>query len=314
MKITVLLKMIYYELILLLRSKWLLSFTVLFMLLASLLYFYGIQSISSNPTETTYGLESGGTTINTTGVDPANFGLKAIEKTTTNEDQQAGYNRAIAMLMNLALWILPIICLILGVNSIVADKESGRLTLYKTYKVPYTFYVMSKFVALSISLSIALGFSYGVGGLVLALLGQKFAADVYLTFIVLHFLLIMVFTGASLIIGSISSTRMQGLSFAFFFWSFVLFVYEFLIFSVIDLIPFEYKLKGLLTLILLNPIESIRVWSISNLHAGYIFGPEYLILQDADNANMLTLYLIISIILILVLNIFFSNQIMKRKG
>jgi len=314
MKITVLLKMIKYELVLLLRSKWLLNFTILFMLLASLLYFYGIESVNSNPTEATYGLESLGISINTSEADPANFGLTEVEKMATAEDEQAGYNRAIAMLMNLALWILPIICLILGVNSIVADKESGRLILYKTYKISYTFYVLSKFVALSISLSIALGLSYGTGGLILALLGQKFAADVYLTFIVLHFLLILVFIGTSLIIGSVSSTRMQGLSIAFFFWSFVLFVYEFIIFSVIDFIPYAYKLKGLLTLILFNPIESIRVWSINNLHAGYIFGPEYLILQDANNDSMLTVYLIISIMLILVFNISLSNQILKRKG
>lgn len=313
MKPTVLLKMIYYELVLLLRSKWLLSFTILFILLAGLLYVYGIQSLQSNPTEITYGLESG-TTINTGGKDPSLFGVETVKKPSSQEDQQAGYNRAIAMLMNLALWILPIICLILGVTSIVADKESGRLTLYKTYKIPFTRYVISKFAALTLALSIALGLSYGVAGLILALLGHTFSANIYMIFIALHFLLIIVFTGAALVIGSISATRMQGLSFSFFFWSFVLFVYEFLIFSVIDFVPYAYKLKGLLSLILLNPVESIRVWSINHLHAGYIFGPEYLILQDGNNAGLLTLYLIISILLILAFNIFFSNQIMKRNG
>ncbi|MCH1625401.1 ABC transporter permease subunit [Ferdinandcohnia quinoae] len=313
MRITVLFKMIYYELVLLLRSKWLLSFTILFMLLAGLLYFYGIQSLQSNPSEVAYGLESG-TSINTSGKDPSLFGVEAIEKTTSKEDLQAGYNRAIAMLMNLALWILPIICLILGVTSIVADKESGRLTLYKTYNTPFTYYVVSKFAALTLSLSIALGLSYGLAGLVLALLGHSFSASIYIVFIALHFLLIIVFTGAALMIGSISTTRMQGLSFSFFFWSFVLFVYEFLIFSVIDLFPYAYKLKGLLTLILLNPIESIRVWSINHLHAGYIFGPEYLILQEGNNSSLLTLYVVISILIILGINIFLSNQIMKRKG
>lgn len=316
MKITVLLRMIKYELLLLVRSKWLLSFTVLFMLLASLLYFYGIQSLSTNPSEITYGIDGVSNTIAKPGrgMDPSYFGLKPIEKEITNEDIQAGYNRAIAMLMNLALWILPIICLILGVTSIVSDKENSRLALYKTYQIPYTHYLISKFVALAVSLTISLGLSYGIGGLILAITGHSFEANIYSLFIALHLLLILVFTGASLVIGSLSSTRMQGLSFSFFFWSFVLFIYEFLIFSVIDLIPYAYKLKGLLALILVNPIESIRIWAISRLQAGYIFGPEYLILQDASTANMLTLYLLLSILVILGLNIFFSNQIMKRMG
>ncbi|MFS0822336.1 ABC transporter permease subunit [Bacillus sp. 1P02SD] len=316
MKIAVLLKMIKYELILLVRSKWLLSFTVLFMLLASLLYFYGIQSLSTNPSEVTYGIDSVSNTIMKPGLglDPSYFGLKPIEKDITTEDIQVGYNRAIAMLMNLALWILPIICLILGVTSIVSDKENGRLALYKTYQIPYTYYLISKFVALTVSLTISLGLSYGIGGLILAISGHTFEANIYSLFILLHLLLILVFTGASLVIGSLSTTRMQGLSFSFFFWSFVLFIYEFLIFSVIDFIPYAYKLKGLLALILVNPIESIRIWAISRLQAGYIFGPEYLILQDSNTANLLTLYLLLSILIILGLNILFSNQIMKRKG
>ena len=143
-----------HELRLLLRSKWLLNFTILFIAMAALFFFYGLKSIDSNPTEVKYGLESIGE-IDTGTVDPSYFGLEELP----NEDEQSaetnksvGYNRAIAMLMNLSLWLIPIISLILGANSIIADKEDGRLALYKTYQMPYIYYLISKFIALCLSL------------------------------------------------------------------------------------------------------------------------------------------------------------------
>ena len=50
----------------------------------------------------------------------------------------------------------------------------------------------------------------------------------------------------------------------------------------------------MLVLILLNPIDSIRVWSIEKLNADFIFGPEFLILKEWGESGMLTGYMILS--------------------
>lgn len=286
--------------------------------MAALFYFYGLKSIETDPVEVTYGLESVGTDIDIGTVDPSYFGLE--ETVVEGEggggaaDSSVGYNRAISMLMNLSLWIIPIIALILGANSIIADKEGGRLALYRTYQMPYIFYLLSKFIALSLSLIISLGISYGVVGVGISLFGEPMENSFLMTFLLLNVFLVILFSALSLIIGSISVTRMQGLSLALFAWSLLVFVYEFVIFSVIDLVPYAQKLNSVLVMVLLNPIESIRVWSIEKLNADYIFGPEFLIISEWGASGMLTNIILITFALMIVIAILVSNQVMKWRG
>ncbi|MBP2239670.1 Cu-processing system permease protein [Cytobacillus eiseniae] len=316
MKPTLLLSMVKHELQLLLRSKWLLNFMILFIFLSGLLYFYGIQSVKSDPVETTYGLESVNTNIETMNVNPEWYGLKEIKKEVENSEEisQSAYNRSIAMLINLSLWLIPIICLILGANSIIADKESGRFSLFKTYQISYWHYMGSKFFSLVLSLFVVMGISYGAFGLILSLIGKSFQGSIYLVFMIVNMLLIIVFSGAALFIGAISKTRMQGLSFALFFWSFVVFVYEFIVFSIIDFIPYSMKLGSLFFLVLLNPVESIRVWSISKLNADYVFGPEYLMIEKWAENGVLTGALLLSIAILIILTIATSTNLLKKRG
>lgn len=315
MKKTLLHSMLLYELRLSLRSKWLMSISVLFFFLAAIFYLYGITSVKADPSAAIYGAESG-ISIETGTVDPSIYGLKEIEtkELAPNELLTSSYNRTISLLINLSLWLIPILCLIIGTTSIISDKESGRMDLYKTYQTPYILYLLSKLSALSFALIAATGFSFGLFGLLSAVLAGPTETSLLQTFLILNVLLILVFSAISLMIGSFCSTRMQGLAYSLFFWSFFVFIYEFVIFTLIEYIPYSYKLKGLFILILANPIESIRIWSISKLNAAYIFGPEYLILNEWSRSGELTLYLTLSLIIIIGLSVLLSNLLIKRRA
>ncbi|WP_394138028.1 ABC transporter permease [Cytobacillus oceanisediminis] len=316
MKPALLYSMTKHELRLLMRSRWLLNFMILFIFLSGLLYFYGLQSVKSDPVEVRFGLEGVNTNIDTMGVNPEYYGLQEIkqEEEGAGNVSQSAYNRSIAMLINLSLWLLPIICMILGANSIIADKENGRFSLYKTYQLSSGYYMASKFLSLALSMFIVMGVSYGLFGFIVSLAGNTFAAEIYQVLMLVNMLLILVFSAASLLVGAVSKTRMQGLSLALIFWSTVVFVYEFIIFSVIDWIPYALKQSGLFFLILLNPIESIRVWSISKLNSEYVFGPEYLMIEQWGTNGILTLSLILSIMIIIFITIGSSTQLLKRRG
>ncbi|MDF2035773.1 ABC transporter permease subunit [Cytobacillus oceanisediminis] len=305
-----------YELRLLLRSRWLLNFMILFFFLAGLLYLYGLQSVKSEPAEVSYGLEGVNDNIETMGVNPEYYGLKEIkpEEGHTAGFSQSAYNRSIAMLMNLSLWMLPVICMILGGSSIIADKENGRLSLYRTYHSSAGYYLISKFLSLVLSLFFVIGLSYGLFGFFFSLAGSSFAAHIYQVFLLVNMLLILVFSAASLLIGAISKSRMQGLSAAIIFWIIMVFVYEFIIFSVTGWIPYSLKQISLFFLILLNPVESVRVWSISKLNSEYVFGPEYLMIEKWGTNGSLTLALTLSIILIILLTIISSARILTKRG
>lgn len=305
-----------YELRLLLRSRWLLNFMILFFFLAGLLYFYGLQSIKSEPAEVSYGLEGVNANIETMGVNPEYYGLKEIkpEEGDTADFSQSAYNRSIAMLMNLSLWMLPIICMILGGSSIIADKENGRLSLYRTYHESSGYYLISKFLSLVLSLFFVIGLSYGLFGFIYSLAGSSFAAHIFQVFLLVNMFLILVFSAVSLLIGAISKSRMQGLSAAIIFWITMVFVYEFIIFSVTGWIPYSLKQISLFFLILLNPVESVRVWSISKLNSEYVFGPEYLMIEKWGANGSLTLALTLSIILIIIIFFITSARLLTKRG
>ncbi|WP_164216625.1 ABC transporter permease subunit [Virgibacillus sp. YIM 98842] len=311
------------EIRVLLRSKWLLSLLVLFIGLAFLLYFYGIESAKSTavPVENEKGTAAG-VEFSVGELDPAYFGLEEVEDTSavydadgnlTQETLTNAYSRSIAMLINLSLWIVPIICLILGTNSLVADKEEGRFSLYRTYQMSNGHYLISKYVSLCLTLMISLSVSYGIFGLVLYFIGALQDAAMFGVFLTLNLLIIIVFSGLAMLIGSYAVTRMQGLSLALFAWSFLVFVYEFIIFSIIDFIPHGQKLTTLFALILANPVESIRVWTINQLGANYIFGPQYLILNEWGANGTLNIYFFISIILIILISLGLSVMIIRKR-
>ncbi|WP_026582977.1 ABC transporter permease [Bacillus sp. J33] len=314
MKSALLFSMTKHELRLLLRSRWLLNFMILFIFLSGLLYFYGLQSVKSDQAEISYGIEGVKTNIDTMGVNPEYYGLQEMKQKEQGNANQSAYSRSIAMLINLSLWLLPIICMILGANSIISDKENGRFSLYKTYQASLGYYMASKFLSLVLSMFIVMGVSYGLFGFILSLSGNSIAAGIYQIFMLVNMFLILVFSAASLMAGAVSKTRMQGFSLALFFWSFVVFVYEFIIFSAIDLIPYSFKQSILFFFILLNPIESIRVWSISRLNAEYVFGPEYLMIEQWGRNGILTLSLIISLAAIILFTIGSSTQLLKKRG
>lgn len=267
--------MVRHELRVLMRSKWLLNFTLLFFALSFLLYFYGLQT-------------SGG------------------------DSNGQAYNRSIAMLINLSLWIIPMICLILGTNSLVSDKEEGRLSLYQTYRSSTILYVMSKYISLCSSLIASLVIAYGIFGIIL--FKQNLVNISILTiFLLLNILLVLVFASISLFIGTISSTRTQSFSYSILVWSFMVFLFEFLLFLVISLIPYHLKLKGMFAAVLLNPIESIRIWVIHELNATYIFGPEFLILTEWGKSGTLSLAVFSSLLTIILLFLFLSASMISRK-
>ncbi|MHA6251772.1 ABC transporter permease subunit [Oceanobacillus sp. CAU 1775] len=323
MKLSMFQSMLKMEIRVLLRSKWLLSLFVLFIGLSFLLYFYGIESAKSTaiPVVENKGTV-GGYEFSVGELDPAYFGLEEIvdDSSVYNADGSLSemtltnaYSRSIAMLINLALWIVPIICLILGTNSIVADKEEGRFSLYRTYKMSNGYYLVSKYFSIVITLMISLGMSYGIFGIILYFMGALQDAAMFGAFLALNLFIIFVFSGLAIMIGSYAVTRMQGLSLALFAWSFLVFIYEFVIFSIVDFIPHGQKLSTLFILILANPVESIRVWAINQLGANYIFGSQYLIINEWGASGQLNIYFFLSLALIMLISLVVSVFVLKRR-
>lgn len=260
------------QLTLILRSKWLLSFGLLFVLLAFFVTYFS-QTGSS-------------------GYD--------------------GFNRMTASLLNLNLFIIPLISLLMGSLFIAGEKEDSGLHLLLTYPVSVNSVLTGKFLGLLVALGTVLTSGYGVSLLAIVFMNSEASIHVILKFYFLSFLLAAMFLAFSIFIGVRSRSRFQALGLSLALWAITVLFYEFVIMG-ISLILSNQAIITLLSLsIFFNPVEIIRVWSILTLGGASVFGPSLYDMTIWATGWKGTLLFGLSSVMWILLPILVSNLSIKR--
>ena len=258
---------------LILRSKWLISFGLLFAFLAIFISYFGHSEGS--------GYE--------------------------------GFSRMSASLLNLNLLLIPLIALLVGSLFISGEKEDRGLMLLLTYPVHAHAVIFGKYVGLFISLWTVVTFGYGAAFLVMYIAGINAAIGVILKFYVFSILLAAIFLSLSLVIGMLSKTRFQALGASLIVWAFMVLFYEFIVMGLSMIVPKQSVLTLLSTSIFLNPVELIRVWSILSLDGASVFGPSiYDLTVWANGFFGQLLFYAISILWLIIPGII-SGIVLKRR-
>lgn len=222
------------ELKMMLRNKWVFSFGALFSILAIIIVYFG------------------------------------------GTGQQAGiegFNRMTASLLNLSLFLVPLLTLLIGSTSLAGDKEDGGFTLLLTYPIPLFHVFLGKFIGLFLSLFTVISFGYGMAGIILFIQNIGVSYTFLLLFYVFTLLLAMMFLAISLLIGVISFNRFQALGLSLFIWALTVLFYEFIVMGLTMVVPKGTTVLLLTISILLNPVELVRVWTIIAMDSASIFGP-----------------------------------------
>ena len=134
---------------LILRSKWLLSFGLLFAFLAIFISYFGHSSGS--------GFE--------------------------------GFSRMSASLLNLNLLLIPLIALLVGGLFLSGEKEDRGLMLLLTYPVNAISVILGKYIGLLVSLWTVVTFGYGAALLVMYIAAVDVAIGVILKFYIFSILI-----------------------------------------------------------------------------------------------------------------------------
>lgn len=217
------------------RSRWLTTFTVIFGLLALLISFFGLS-----------GMGVGG---------------------------YQGFNRVTASLLNLVLYLLPLIALIIGSSTLAGEKEAGSLHVLLTQPVNKSEVVLGKFLGLALALTATILAGFGGAGVVIAWKTGTLNIFDYFVFVTLSIVLALVFLSISLFISVITSRRSQAMAFAILVWFFMVLVYDFLAIGVAALQQVTVIIPLLLSLLLANPADIVRVLVILQLGGEETFGP-----------------------------------------
>lgn len=260
------------QLTLMLRSKWLISFGLLFVLLAFFVTYFS----------------------------------------QTGDAGFDGFNRMTASLLNLNLLMVPLISLLMGSLFLAGEKEDSGLLLLLTYPVSTGSVLAGKYFGLYISLAAVITCGYGAALLPMYVLNSAADFGVIIKFYALSLLLAAIFVAVSVFIGIQSRSRFQALGISLIVWAASVLFYEFILMAVTLFLPSQSVLAVLTASVFLNPVEIIRVWAILSMDGASVFGPSLYEMTVWASGWQGTAMFIISIILWTVLPLFICSRLLKR--
>ncbi len=186
-----------------------------------------------------------------------------------------GYSGTTGSMLNLILYLLPLMTLFLGSFSLTSEKEDGSWQLLSTYPIGTMSFIVGKYLGLAIVLITIVGFGYGLMGVISGLVGNRLDVTTYILFLVFSCGLVLLFLTLALFIGSLSRNRWQALTISVTVWFFAVIGWPTLLLSVLGLMPYLWVKPLLIMLTLINPAELVRLFVVIKLGGGSILGPEY---------------------------------------
>jgi Cu-processing system permease protein len=222
------------ELIETIRSRWVALAAALFAVLALALAAFGMRSVGA-----------------------AGFG---------------GFNRTAIGLLNLVLYLVPLLALLLGINSMAAEREDGPLEVLLAQPIARSTVVFGKFCGLAAALVAALGGGFGIAGLAIGIAGADADAGGYVLLILRSIGLGLAFLSLGLWIASAATTRLRALSWGLLLWVATVLLYDLVIVGATALFGGTALRAALGLLLVANPVDLVRVGTLIHLGGAETFG------------------------------------------
>jgi len=255
-----------------LRNRWLISITAIFALMSIGLTYFGAAASG----------EIGITSLSTT----------------------------VASLASLAVFIIPLIALLLSYDSFVGEQEAGTLLLLLTYPLSKSQLVLGKFLGQGgiIALAIFLGFGSSACLLYFQLEDSAIVAT-FSTFIFSSILLGLSFTAIAYLISLSVSEKSKAAGVALIIWFLFALVFDLALLALLVGVEQGVSQTGLTQLMMLNPADIFRLVNLAGLDSSDINGA----LSVAINASMSQQTLYFVLLGWVVLPLSFAILIFKKK-
>jgi len=237
-------------------------------------------------------------------------GLLLLQASTSNVE---GYTDMAGTVMNMTLYLLPLITLLLGSFSITSEKEDGHWALLVTYPISSFSFLVGKWLGLAITLLTIVIFSFGFSGILMTLFNQMIAIQTFLLLLVFALLLALAFLSIAFLIGAIAKNRWHALIWTIGVWFIFIISWPLIIISLLSLLPSYQMIQPTLQFVtILNPAELIRIFTMMRLGAGSAFGAEYDAWITWATSNSGLIIFIVVFLSIIIVTLFISSLLWKR--
>ncbi|GIP40439.1 nitrous oxide metabolic protein [Paenibacillus sp. J31TS4] len=192
-----------------------------------------------------------------------------------SQQQVGGYTSTTGTMINLILYLLPLMTLLLGSFSVTAEKEEGGWHLLSTYPLGTMAYLWGKYTGLAAVLLVIVSIGFGLSGVLGVLLGKAFSAGTFGLFFAFSVFLVLLFLGIAVLAGTLCRNRWQALTYGVAIWFFYILGWPTLLIAVLGVLPYLWIKPVLVALIFLNPAELTRLMTVVKMGGGSILGPDY---------------------------------------
>ncbi|MFT9850132.1 ABC transporter permease [Aneurinibacillus sp. REN35] len=232
-----------YEWQIMLRSRWLAAFALLFAVLGALLFYWNETLFMNGAAQ--------------------------------------GLTRQSMLLVNMLLQLVPLMGLLLSSLSLSGERSDGMTRLLRTYPLTDWQYVAGKFLGLVLAFLCAILAGVVVVYVGTALLGWSGGVRAVSTLLLTSVPLVAAFTAVGLWLGSWVKSRLQAVAGSLLLWFFFVYLYGMLTMSVLPTLPRIIQEPVLAGLLMLNPVETVRIATVFWQGQGYLYGPTFYYWEQA---------------------------------
>lgn len=164
----------------------------------------------------------------------------------------------LASLMNIAVYLVPLLAVVLGCGVIIDEKQRGTLDLILISPVSPAQYFWGLFLGHAAALSVAILSGFGLAGIVVGL-RIDFEIGSYVLLCVLALILGMVFLAISFLVSILARDRGRAVVSSVFVWICSVLVFDLLVLGLLVLSEGGLPAGLFTTLLLCNPTDVFRV-------------------------------------------------------
>nr|WP_028562324.1 ABC transporter permease [Paenibacillus pinihumi] len=186
-----------------------------------------------------------------------------------------GYSGVSGTMLNLVLYLLPLMTLMLGSFSLTSEKEEGNWELLSTYPLGTGAFLTGKYIGLAVVLLAIVALGFGVSGTAGWLLGEGFEFLTYIRLLIFSVCLSLLFLGIAMLVGTAARNRWQALTMAVSLWFFAIIAWPPILIATLGMLPYGWIKPAVTALTFLNPAELTRLFTVVKLGGGSTLGPEY---------------------------------------
>lgn len=173
-----------------------------------------------------------------------------------------GMDVTIASLVSLAIYLVPLIALILGYDAIVGERERGSLDLLLSMPITRLELLLGKFLGLSAAMAVATIAGFGLAGLFLSYGIGRAALAQYGLFMLTTVLLGEAFLAIAVLVSVVARTKVAASAIAVVLWFLFVLVYDLVLLGVLVASGGRYVGEVFPLLLMLNPADVFRILNV----------------------------------------------------